>query len=167
MTIQPIGATSVALYLTPADLREHGLTPGQLTQDLALELTRSAFAQAGIPVEGAMEIEAYPEMCGVLLFARFQPPKRTWFTFPDLESLLQAARALGEDAPDADLLWCDQRYWLSVPTASDQALCRLSEFADATETAPFLDARLGEHGRTLLTGGALCALLHYFPEEMI
>ena len=27
MTIQPIGAASVALYLTPDDLREHGLTP--------------------------------------------------------------------------------------------------------------------------------------------
>ena len=27
MTIQPIGAASFALYITPADLKEHGLTP--------------------------------------------------------------------------------------------------------------------------------------------
>lgn len=167
MTIQPIGASSVALYLTPADLREHGLTPEELTEELALALTRRAFAQAGIPVEGAMEIEAYPEMCGVLVFARFQPPARSWFTFPDLESLLCAARSLGDAAPDADLIWCAGRYWLSVPRTAEQALCRLSEFAEAQETAPYLDARLGEHGRTLLTGGALAALLDYFPEEMI
>ena len=30
MTIQPIGATSMALYITPNDLKEHGLTPDQL-----------------------------------------------------------------------------------------------------------------------------------------
>ena len=31
MTIQPIGSASVALYITPADLKEHGLTPEVLT----------------------------------------------------------------------------------------------------------------------------------------
>ena len=60
MTIQPIGAASVALYLTPDDLREHGLTPEDLTEELALRLTREAFSQAGISVEGTLEIEAYP-----------------------------------------------------------------------------------------------------------
>ena len=37
MTIQPIGAASAALYITPADLKEHGLTPAQLTLERALE----------------------------------------------------------------------------------------------------------------------------------
>ena len=31
MTIQPISDASVALYITPADLKEHGLTPAALT----------------------------------------------------------------------------------------------------------------------------------------
>ena len=30
MTIQPISDASVALYITPADLKEHGLTPAAL-----------------------------------------------------------------------------------------------------------------------------------------
>ena len=38
MTIQPIGSTSVALYITPADLKERGLTPSGLTLERALEL---------------------------------------------------------------------------------------------------------------------------------
>ena len=48
MTIQPIGSASVALYITPADLEARGLTPSELTLEEALELTRSAFRQAGI-----------------------------------------------------------------------------------------------------------------------
>ena len=33
MTIQPIGSASVALYITPADLKEHGLTPAWFSFD--------------------------------------------------------------------------------------------------------------------------------------
>ena len=40
MTIQPIGSASVALYITPADLKEHGLTPAGLTLERALAITQ-------------------------------------------------------------------------------------------------------------------------------
>ena len=48
MTIQPIGSASVALYITPADLKEHGLTPAGLTLERALAITQTAFHEAGI-----------------------------------------------------------------------------------------------------------------------
>lgn len=60
MTIQPIGSASVALYITPADLKEHGLTPAGLTLERALAITQTAFHEAGITLEGSIEIEAYP-----------------------------------------------------------------------------------------------------------
>ncbi len=69
MTIQPIGSASVALYITPADLKEHGLTPAGLTLERALAITQTAFHEAGITLEGSIEIEAYPDACGVLVFA--------------------------------------------------------------------------------------------------
>ena len=47
MTIQSIGSASVALYITPADLKQYGLTPAELTLERALELTRTAFQEAG------------------------------------------------------------------------------------------------------------------------
>lgn len=166
MTIQPIGDHSAALYLTPADLREHGLTPGELTKDLALKLTRQAFASAGLTVEDPVEIDAYPETCGVLVFARFQPPPRVWFPFRSLEDVLDAARALHGTCPDGDLIWCGDSYWLSIPSSASQAVCRLSEFSSPAEGSPFLDARLSEYGRTLITGGALAALIHYFPDKL-
>ena len=51
MTIQPIGSASVALYITPADLKEHGLTPAGLTLERALAITQTAFHEAGITLE--------------------------------------------------------------------------------------------------------------------
>ena len=91
MTIQPIGNASVALYITPADLKEHGLTPAGLTLERALELTRDAFHEAGITLDGSIEIEAYPNACGVLVFARVQAPEHLWFSFDSLDPLLSAA----------------------------------------------------------------------------
>lgn len=167
MTIQPIGAASVAVYLTAEDLQGRGLTPRSLTREAALALTHEAFAQAGIAPAGTMEIEAYPETCGVLVFARFQPPGRVWFFFPDIEAVLTAARSLAPLCPDARLVWCDDGYWLSVPAGQDRLVCRLSEFGRPAEGAPFLEAQLAEHGHTLISGGALDLLLRYFPEEMV
>ena len=81
MTIQPIGSASVALYITPADLKEHGLTPAGLTLERALAITQTAFHEAGITLEGSIEIEAYPDACGVLVFAHVRAPERAWFSF--------------------------------------------------------------------------------------
>ena len=92
MTIQPISDASVALYITPADLKEHGLTPAALTLEGALSLARDAFREAGIELAGPVEIEAYPGSCGVLVFARVRPPERSWFSFGGLESLIFLVR---------------------------------------------------------------------------
>ena len=47
MTIQPIGSASVALYITPADLKEHGLTPAGLTLERAALVGGPLVALAG------------------------------------------------------------------------------------------------------------------------
>lgn len=163
MTIQPIGSTSMALYITPADLKEHNLTPAALTLERALELTQTAFHQAGITLDGSIEIEAYPDACGVLVFAHVLVPERVWFSFDGLETLIDAARALSEPRPESSLLWWDGRYWLSLPVGETQAIARLSEFGQEETVLNHLEARLTEHGRPVLTGDALTALLSYFP----
>lgn len=163
MTIQPIGSASVALYITPADLKEHGLTPSGLTLERALELTQTAFRQAGIALDGSIEIEAYPDACGVLVFARVRVPERAWFSFPELDPLLAAARAMPLPRPDASLLWWDDRWWLSLPAGEEQAAARLSEFGRCETARPHLEARLAEHGRPVLERDALTALLAFFP----
>ncbi len=163
MTIQPIGSSSVALYITPADLKEHGLTPSGLTLERALELTQTAFRQAGIALDGSIEIEAYPNACGVLVFARVQAPERLWFSFDGLDPLLSAAHALAAPRPEGALLWWNGRYWLSLPAEEQQAAARLSEFGQEETSRPHLEASLAEHGSPVFTGDALTALLSYFP----
>lgn len=163
MTIQPIGSASVALYITPADLKEQGLTSAGLTLEQALDLTRSACRQAGIALEGSIEIEAYPNSCGVLVFARVRAPERAWFSFPDLEALLAAVHNLPAPPPDAALLWCEDRWWLSLPGPDAASAARLSEFGRCESSRPHLEAHLAEHGRLVLSGGAIDVLLAHFP----
>lgn len=69
MTIQPIGADSVALYLTGEELRQYGVSPATLTLEEARVVTREACGQAGVSLDGGVEIEVYPEKDGVMLFA--------------------------------------------------------------------------------------------------
>ena len=163
MTIQPIGSASVALYITPADLKERGLTPAELTLEQALELTRTAFLQAGITLEGGIEIEAYPESCGVLVFARVCRSERCWFSFRRLEDLISGVRTLPDPKPDGALLWWRERWWLSLPTQARQAAARLSEFGRSEPDRPHLEANLEEHGRMVLEQNALSSILTYFP----
>ena len=68
MNIQPMGADCVALYLTAEDLAPYGASPHTLTLEQARRLTEEACAAAGLWLEGAVEIEAFPERRGVMLF---------------------------------------------------------------------------------------------------
>lgn len=167
MTIQPIGGASVALFITPADLKEHGLTPAQLTLERALELTRAAFDEAGMRLNGAIEIEAYPDACGVLVFARIQAPERLWFSFSSFEEVLAAVGALPASCPESELFWLDGRFFLSLPGAETRLGALLSEFGRVERGSPHIDARLAEHGRAILTHDAPAELLRRFAGPIL
>lgn len=162
MTIQPISAASVALYLTPADLRERGVCSDALTAKDTLELTRHAFRQAGLPLEGALEIESYPDKCGLLVFVHINPPGQTVWAFDDLESLLGGAAALGAEEPDGALYWWEDRCWLVLPGRETDISARLSEFGSQETGDPYIAARLEEYGTPLLPARAPSALRKYF-----
>lgn len=162
MTIEPIGNASVALYLTPADLNRRGLSPGSLTLDQALELTREACGEAGIVLDGAVEIEAYPECCGVLVFAHIRPTGPCWFTFDDLEPLLQAALALRSTPLDAALWWWEGSYWLSLPPEAEGAAAVCREFGYPRQVTPLMAHRLEEAGQAIFPHHALEQLCRHF-----
>lgn len=162
MTIEPIGSASVALYITPADLRQRGLTPESLTLEGALALARQAFEEAGITTKGAIEIEAYPDVCGVLVFARVQPEAGSWYSFDSLEEVLSAAHALPGPWPDAVLTLWEGRYWLCMEGGDEAARCCLCEFGRPETPAPHFDARVREHGSVIIPGDAFAVLLRHF-----
>ena len=166
MTIQPIGSASVALYITPADLKEHNLTPAELTLERALELTQSAFRAAGMTMDGSIEIEAYPDACGVLVFAHVKVPERLWFSFTHLEALLAGICALPDPPEEAALIWWDGRWWLSLPGEDTQSANLLSEFGQAGEQNSQLEASLTEHGTAILSTYAVATLRSYFSSPV-
>lgn len=162
MTIQPISAASAALYLTPADLRERGVCAHELTAEHTLELAREAFRQAGLSLEGSLEIETYPDTCGLLVFVHIRPARQTVWRFEDFESLLAAAAALGENETDGALYWWEEHFWLVLPGREGDVSARLSEFGSQETMDPYILARLEEYGVSLLTADAPAALRRHF-----
>ncbi len=162
MTIEPIGRASVALYITPDDLRQRGLTPEDITLEEALSMARQAFREAGITTDGAIEIEAFPHVCGVLVFARVQPADGGWYSFAGLEEVLSAARALAAPWPDAALFLWEGRYWLRLEGGDQRVGCLLCEFGRPEAPDPYFDARIREHGSVLIPGDAFAVLLRHF-----
>lgn len=162
MTIQPISAASVALYLTPADLRELDVDPEALTAERTLELARDAFRQAGLPLEHPVEIETYPDKNGVLVFIHISPVQPAAWYFEDLEDLLAAAGALGGDCPGAALYWWEEDYWLVMSGQDVSLAARLSEFGSQELEDPYILPRLAEYGKCLIPENALAVLKKHF-----
>lgn len=162
MTIQPISAATVVLYLTPTDLRERGMSSDELTAAHALDLIQEAFRQAGLSPGGSLEIETYPEQCGVLVFVHISPAQQTVWRFEDCESLLAAAAALGKGGPDGALYYWREHFWLVLPDQETGGCARLSEFGDQETGDPYIFARLEEYGVPLLPANALAALQRHF-----
>lgn len=162
MTIQPISAASVVLFLTPTDLQKHGMSSGEVTAAHTMELAREAFHQAGLPSEGPLEIETYPGQCGMLIFVHICPLQQTAWRFEDGESLLAAAAALREGWPDGALYWWETHFWLVLCGQAADACACLSEFGDQEKSDPYIAARLEEYGIPLLPANALAVLQQHF-----
>ena len=148
MTIQPIGDGSAALYITSADLEQRGLTGGELTLELAAELAEEALTGAGLSCTGGMEIEAFPDFSGVLIFVRLTQPEQRWVMFDGLYRLLHDIAILPQDSAPTLYLWED-RYWLSLPHESRREEVLLTEFGDVRPLEPLKEARLLEHGQLI------------------
>ena len=152
MTIQPIGDTSAALYLSAADLEEHGVTGGELTLEHAMTLTQAAFARAGLTLAGSIEIEAFPDLGGVLVFVHLTPPQRRWVVFDSLDALLSALPLLPHEVGDAALYCHEERYFLSLPRQSEGCMLRLSEYGCSQSFTPVQEAALLEHAHPVAAG---------------
>jgi len=162
MTIQSINDASVAVYLTPADLRVYHVTPAGLTPELARKVTQSACQRAGIVLEGSIEIEVFPESCGVLIFARVQPNGPTWFLFDGIEDVLSAALALRHAPPESALWWCEGKYWLSLPETDPGAEGICAQFGSSQLPDPLRAQYLNENGRLIFQKKALRQLYRQF-----
>ena len=157
MTIQAIGTTGLALYLTPCDLRARGLTPRELDLDQAMALTREACQSAGLSLPEPLEIEAYPDEAGVLVFAQLRPASPLVLSFSGLPELLHALLLLPEPPRTAHATYWEGRYSLLLPAQPEELIARFGEFG-TRESAPLLPALLAEQGEPLTPTGELLSL---------
>lgn len=161
MTIHPIGTSSIALYLTPSDLEERGFTGDTFSDEAALTLTRALCQEAGICLEGTLEVDAYPGGDGLLVFAYVRPSRQVWFVFDSMQTLCAAARSL-PTLPQAAALFCwKDAWWLSLPGSERCAIHMLSEYGAPLSSTPFREGQLAEYGRPIFDRQALEQLLIY------
>ena len=145
MTIQPIGASTLVLYLTISDLQERGLHPDVLTQEHTLDLAREGLALIRRTASDPLELESYPDKNGLLLFIHIAQPAQSVWRFLDSDAFLDAALSM-PDIITADLYWWKDAFWL---VSADDSDLFLSEFADLIDGDPLLSARLVEYAAHL------------------
>lgn len=147
MTIQPIGSSTLVLYLTFSDLQERGLHPDSLTQEHTLELAREGLFLISKTASDPLELESYPDKNGLLLFIHISPPAQSVWRFMDSNAFLDAVFSM-PNITAAALYWWNESIWL-IP--ADNADYSLSEFADLIESDPLLSARLAEYATPLIS----------------
>lgn len=155
MTIQQINPASIAVYLSPEDLADHGCLADNLTVQQAFHITRMACGKLGFSPSGILEIEAFPDACGVLVFAKLHERRHMLFRFSNLESLLSAITALPRPFPDASLSYWNHAYFLSFVASIPSYHSILSEFGEPISQEDSYMAHINEHGNCILRKNAL------------
>ena len=120
MTIQAISSSALALYLTPCDLQARGLDPGNLDLPQAMALAREACQSAGLPLPEPLEIEAFPDKAGILVFAQLRPAPPLVFSFPGLPELLDGLALLPEAPKSAQVTYWQNQYYLTLRTGGQE-----------------------------------------------
>ena len=78
MKIQMIGANSMLIYASAAELDQRNMDAGSLDLRDVLLLTREACCKGGIPVSDMMEIEAYSDEDSAMVFLQLRELQRQW-----------------------------------------------------------------------------------------
>lgn len=161
MTMQPVGGRGALLTMTREELWARGTDPEALNLEETLALVREGAALAGLTLEHPLELEAYPQRDGLLLFVRSLAPRRVWYPFPELEGLLAAARDLGGLCAQAEAVWQGDRRWLTLPEEAQGARRLLAGLGLPQEGPPPQEA-----GRLRLCGRALAVLFDDSRERL-
>ena len=162
MTILPLSESSIAIFLEPSELEYTGVSTQSFDADAASPLVHSALAEAGIALDGNLEIEAFSNSEGVLMFARVIPQKPAFCVFDRLEELIMAATSIHDAPADSSLTYLEGKYWLTLFGAARMLEAQLSEFSEKQELDSTFIRHLAEHGRTLIPQRALNRLSEYF-----
>ena len=154
MDIQAIGSRAFTVYIAREELERRHLDPEDITVGEARDIVSSVLECDAL---GAVKLELYPGRHELLIFVKREPE---FYSFPDLESLLLAVGACGDEIA-ASLFWYDGAYILAVWSGDARRAC-LSEFGDALDLPAGFLLHLREHARVLREGDAVEVLRRAF-----
>ena len=107
-------------------------------------------------------MEASVLQCGDRALLLAWPTETVLYAFPELESLLQAARGC-PDPPRAALTYLDGVWYLFLRCVRGRAPAVFGEFGERTPGGEALLTHLCEHGELILADGAIETLRRHFP----
>lgn len=162
MTILPLSESSIAIFLDPSELEYTGVGTQSFDADAASPLVHSALAEAGIALDGNLEIEAFSNAEGILMFARVIPQKPTFCVFECIDELIMAATAIHDAPSDSSLTYLEGKYWLTLFGSARMLEAQLSEFSEKQALNGDFIRHLSEHGQILIPHRALNKLNEYF-----
>lgn len=158
MDIQAIGSRAFSVYIQEAELLRRHLAAGTMTVRDARTLVAPLIDSDGL---GAVNLELYPGRHEVLIFVSRAAGEPEFFSFPDVETLLEAAGS-GLGGIASSLFWYGGAYILAVWPSDGRPAGALREFAEPLENPGAYLLHLREHGKLLIDGDALETLRGYF-----
>ncbi len=160
MDIQAIGSRAFSVYIQEAELLSRHLAAGTMTARDARTLVAPLIGNDGL---GAVNLELYPGRHEVLIFVSRASGEPEFFSFPDVEALIEAAGS-GLGGIASSLFWYGGAYILAVWPADGRPAGALREFAEPLENPGAFLLHLREHGKLLIDGDALDTLRGYFED---
>ena len=162
MTVSHIGARSISLYITEAELSLHNIDIHHFDCKDALALLHQALGAPHAEAWAAAELEIYPGKDSLLLFARQKTGKPSYFFFPHFEALLHCV-ARNERTLPSCLYQLEQAYILSVCAYEGECIPAVfHEFGTELKTNSYIEAHVQEQATQILSGNALCQLKTHF-----
>ena len=162
MTVSHIGAHSISLYITEAELLLHNIDINDFDCKDALTLLNQALGAPQAKAWAAAELEIYPGKDSLLLFARQKTGAPSYFFFPHFEALLLCVQQ-NERALPSCLYQLGQAYILSVCTYEGDVLPAVfHEFGTQLKTNSYIEAHMQEQATQILSNSALCQLKAHF-----
>ncbi len=120
MEIQMIKDGVIAAFVDHEELIKRGLSDGRFNSESAHDIAREAFFESGERGFSEIEVDAYINGCGLLLFAAVRKGGKCAVKFNSLEALLSYVACLPRDT-ESRLVLSDGEYCLISDFVSEEA----------------------------------------------
>lgn len=170
MTVQTINKSSIAVFLNLDELSSQGLCIDEINANKTMLLAKQAFRDIGLQIEGELEVEAYINTHGVMVFASVRDKITDVYAlcrFASFEDMLSCIFVVSKiSTPRMTLALLKNTYYLALHEEPCEAINgALDEFGELLNNPEIRFLHLSEHGEILCFGNAVRKLTLAFEEK--